>query len=290
MKNALVKNAATVDRVNKLRGSDPERPVAARSEWTWIALVCVLLGVSGGIRYWRDWQFRSLSKESEASPFPLKELPKVLGNWRAVEGSETKLDPQVARAAGSSDHLIRTYVNENSGETVSVLVLYGLAQIVFGHTPELCYPATGFRLVTQPRVIELRVPGSTTLARFGAEIYAKNRAGIGSCYEEVYHSFLHAGQWWTGTEVKNRWKSFRYHAGMFKVQVQRQVSGILTEDSSIEGLLGKIAEQIERRLAEGRINQEKTASTAGIENRSSPQIRGQGAVAFKRRGNGRLLY
>src|SRR3954447_6992815 len=87
-----------------------------RYEWTWILLAAVFLGISGGYRYWRDWQFQSLSKENERPPFSLKDFPKILGEWREVEGLETKLDPEIARIAGSSDHVIRTYINEKTGE------------------------------------------------------------------------------------------------------------------------------------------------------------------------------
>src|SRR3954466_10930706 len=73
-----------------------------RHEWTWLILAGVFLGISGGHRYWRDWQFQSLSKENQSSPFPLKEFPKALGEWHEVEGLETRLDPEIARIAGSS--------------------------------------------------------------------------------------------------------------------------------------------------------------------------------------------
>ena len=61
----------------------------------------MLLGISGGVRYWRDWQFHSLLKESEAPPFALGEIPKVLGAWHAVEGSDDTLEPEIARIAGA---------------------------------------------------------------------------------------------------------------------------------------------------------------------------------------------
>ncbi|MGZ3353684.1 MAG: exosortase-associated EpsI family protein, partial [Isosphaeraceae bacterium] len=99
----------------------------AKLEWRWIALVCMLLVVSGAIRYWRDWQFQSLSRESEMPPFPLKEFPKELGSWRVFEGSEATLEPDIARIAGASDYLIRTYVDEKSGESAVVMIIYGLA-------------------------------------------------------------------------------------------------------------------------------------------------------------------
>ena len=115
--------------------------------------------MSGGIRYLRDWQFQSLNKESEKPPFPLKEFPKTLGDWHEVEGTEITLDPQIARIAGSSDHLVRTYINGRNGEQVSVMILYGLAYLV-GHTHPMpvilppdskAYLRRGMLISTSPR-------------------------------------------------------------------------------------------------------------------------------------------
>src|SRR6478752_2231905 len=80
-----------------------------KSPWSWMVITCVLLGISGGIRTWRERQFQTIEREGSACPFPLKELPYVMGNWKAIEGSETQLDPEIARIAGSSDHVIRSY-------------------------------------------------------------------------------------------------------------------------------------------------------------------------------------
>lgn len=105
-------------------------------DWEWLILICMLLASSGGIRYWRDWQFQSLLKESEVPPFALGEIPDVLGAWHAIEGSENTLEPEIARIAGASDHLIRTYVDEKSGQTATVMILYGLAYIVWCTHPK----------------------------------------------------------------------------------------------------------------------------------------------------------
>jgi uncharacterized protein DUF3485 len=245
MNNALIATTAT----NEARDESLEpskRPT--RFEWRWIAFVCMLLGISGGIRYWRAWQFQSLSKESEVPPFPLKEFPKDLGGgWRAVEGSETTLEPEIAQIAGASDHLIRTYVGD-SGESVVVMILYGLAYRVWPHTPDVCYPANGFKSVPPSGDVEIQVPDTTTKARFRMQNFVKFKTGQGD-YREVYHSFLNAGEW--GLDMAKNWKSFRHHPGMFKVQVQHQGSSLSgnTESNSVKQLLGRIVVEIERRSA-----------------------------------------
>ena len=220
-------------------------------EWRWIIVVCTLLGVSGGIRYWRDWQFYSLLRKSEVPPFALGEIPNVLGNWHAIEGSENTLEPEIARIAGASDHLIRTYVDEKSGQSTVVMILYGLAYIVWAHSPDVCYPASGFESVSPSRDqdIDIQLPDKSTFARFRLQHFRKSRAGQ-TDYRVVYYSFQNAGQW--GLDMANNWKAFRYHPGMFKVQVQCQASTSEKIDkSSVQELLARIVQEIEQRTAPG---------------------------------------
>jgi len=228
--------------------SQPSRP-PARFEWRWIALICMLLVISGVARHGRDWQFQSLSRVSEVPPFALSEFPKELGSWHVAEGSETTLEPDIARVAGASDHLIRTYVDEKSGESAVVMILYGLAFRVWPHVPDVCYPASGFKLVPPSDDFDIQIPGTTTKARFRMQNFAKFKAGERD-YREVYHSFRNAGEW--GIDMAKNWKIFRCHPGMFKVQVQHQgsSSGEKRENDSVEQLLGLIVREIDRRVAE----------------------------------------
>jgi hypothetical protein len=91
------------------------------------------------------------------------------------------------------------------------------------------------------------VPETAIKARFRERNFAKYQTGAG-IYQQVYYSLRNAGEW--GLNLENRWKSFRYNPGMFKVQVQRQVAAVgKAENSSLEELLGKIIQEIEQRLA-----------------------------------------
>jgi len=248
MSNTLIEDASKVSAA-KLRVSPTFRlsqlaEKASVSPWGWLAVTCLFLSISGGIRLWRELQFRSLVLESKASPFPLSEIPKELGSWHAVEGSDTGLDPETARVAGSSDHIIRCYTDYKTGETVSILVLYGLASSVFAHTPDVCYPAAGYIPKTAVDR-ELSLPGSATLVRFRASLFVKTVAGL-SQYREVLCTFFHNGTWLP--EGASRWKMFRYHPGMFKIQIERITSELSSEGSPSESLLKAVAQVIESRV------------------------------------------
>jgi Protein of unknown function (DUF3485) len=242
----------------------PRRPAAARaamSPWMWMAVTCLLLGISGGIRVWRDWQFATLAGKSEPAPFPLAELPRTLGTWQAGAGEDTQLDPGVARFAGASDHIVRGYLDEKTGEKASNLVLYGLAWKVFAHTPEACYPAAGYQLVKGPIDRSIAVPGVEGPVRYRWAIYMKRVGGI-SRYEESYYTFRHNGEWLP--DVADRWKLFRYQPGLFKIQIQHPVSSLSENgEGPCESLLVENVRQISSRLsAAGRGPTGAPASTA----------------------------
>jgi hypothetical protein len=223
----------------------------AASPLKWMAVTCTLLAISGGSRAWRDWQFTAHSDEQSTSPFALSEIPNVLGDWSMVPGSATTLDPETAQIAGSSDHIIRHYTRSKSGETVSILVLYGLATRVFGHTPEACYPSAGFAVERPMTEHKLTSPGSPKSATYSAGVYSNQKQATIS---EVVYSFRHAGEW--TPEAASRWKRFRSYPGMFKIQIERHVNVSAVEapienSPSVE-LLGELMQEVETRLAKSR--------------------------------------
>jgi hypothetical protein len=222
------------------------------SPWALAIATCLLLAASGGIRFWRDHQFRVIARESETCPFPLREFPKVLGTWYAdADGTreEPRLDPEIARIAGAAAYFVRNYTDKKTNETVLALVLYGPADSVFGHSPEICYPASGYRQIGDSVAHQFSDPTSPSPMRFRSAFFSKDVGGI-TRYEEVYYTFYHNQQWLP--EVANQWKSFRYHPGMFKLLLQRQTTDLSTENSPTESLLKEIVREINVRLAQTR--------------------------------------
>jgi hypothetical protein len=236
--------------------------------WTWMVVTCVMLGISGGVRFWRDYEFRALAEEYANCPFPLKDFPRELGNWRGVDGSDAQLDPLIARLAGSSDHLIRTYVDEKSGERVTALVLYGPALNVYGHSPEQCYPSTGFTALREPKDRSFSLPDGSGGGQYRYGYYVKRIGATTEC-TEVFHGFLYDGQWLAS--AADRWKSFRYHPGMFRVMLDRQIAGVPNEENTdndlvMESLFRAIAGEITKAIQ----SSERTAPAVESVAKSGP--------------------
>ena len=116
----------------------------------WAIVACSLLAISGGVRLWQDRRFEQEKGYLEDCPFPLAALPNTIGGWRLLDGGDQPLDNETIRITGSTEHIQRFYVDELTGVTMGVLVLFGPAEPVLPHTPQVCYPATGYTEIEEP--------------------------------------------------------------------------------------------------------------------------------------------
>ncbi len=254
MNSASVKatKSAPASTLNKPPASTIERsaPKYLMSPWPLMIGACLLLATSGGIRFWRESQFETIARENEKCPFDLNELPKTLGTWHVDnEGTPPTLDAEIARIAGANAHVLRNYIDQKSGAVVLVLILYGKANSVFGHSPEICYPANGYQRVMPPVDHQFSDSTSRFPVRFRSAYFSKNVGAINRC-EEVYYTFRHNEQWLP--EVANEWKLFRYHPGMFKVLLQRPTTDPSTQNSPTESLLREIVREVDVRIAQSK--------------------------------------
>ena len=114
-----------------------------------------------------------------------------------MKGEEQVLPEETLQIAGCSDYIARTYINKQTGVTLSVLVAFGPAERVFGHSPVVCFPAFGYQLEASAE--RRNLPVDTTERRSSraptdALIYSKPNGGTDELVE-VYYSFRHDGQW-----------------------------------------------------------------------------------------------
>ena len=234
------------------------RPPARKGgPWTWAAIACVLLGASGVVRAVQDRRHDDERNYVETCPIPLASLPKKLGVWRLVEDGDKKLDPLTMRITGGSDYMMRAYADDLTGVTLVVLLLFGPAEPVLPHVPEICYPSSGYANVDGPSDASIKyglgkdadgrpIDGQ---ARFRTAVYQK-AIGRMTRREAVYHSFRLDGQW--SPDIGAGRKFPRRNPGIFKIQVQRQVvqGETLGKGDPIEQFLAILLAEIEGEIRE----------------------------------------
>jgi Protein of unknown function (DUF3485) len=71
----------------------------------------------------------------------LKNVPEDIGDWH---GTDLPVEEQVKMTSGARGYVSRSYKNALTGETVTVWLIVGHAKDVMRHTPDVCYPSSGF--------------------------------------------------------------------------------------------------------------------------------------------------
>lgn len=86
-------------------------------------------------------RFQGSNMTEEQFAALLKNVPEKIGDW---EGTDMPVEEQVKLTAGARGYVSRSYKNAITGETVTVWLIVGHAKDVMRHTPDVCYPSSGF--------------------------------------------------------------------------------------------------------------------------------------------------
>jgi Protein of unknown function (DUF3485) len=70
-------------------------------------------------------------------------IPLKVGDW---VGEDLPVDDEVRQTAGAVGYVSRSYRNAKTGERVGLWLIVGHSRDVCRHTPNICYPASGFKV------------------------------------------------------------------------------------------------------------------------------------------------
>ncbi len=115
------------------------------------------------------------------------QLPPEVGDWI---GREMTVTAQELNAAGAASIVRRVYTDRQSGTTIGMTLICGRAGPVSKHTPEVCYPNSGFEAVSQPARITINGENSD---RFWVQRFRK--PGVGQGFVSVVYGWNTGGKW-----------------------------------------------------------------------------------------------
>jgi len=70
-------------------------------------------------------------------------IPKEIGDW---QGTDQPVGEIERKTAGARGYLSREYKNTITGEAVGVWLIVGHSKDIMRHTPDVCYPSSGFTM------------------------------------------------------------------------------------------------------------------------------------------------
>ncbi len=86
-------------------------------------------------------RFKDSNIKAEQFAKLLQDIPEDIGPWH---GEDLEVEEQTRRTAGAVGYVSRAYRNVRTGEIVRLWLIVGHARDITAHTPEICYPASGF--------------------------------------------------------------------------------------------------------------------------------------------------
>lgn len=87
----------------------------------------------------------------------LTRLPEQIGPWRSTKAEP--LSDDVLQMLDCRAHEARIYVNDETGETVGLMLLAGAAGPLVSHTAEVCYGSAAYEIVEPPASQKIRGSG-----------------------------------------------------------------------------------------------------------------------------------
>jgi hypothetical protein len=141
----------------------------------------------------------------------LPSVPMDVGEWHATDAG--KSDERVRKESGAAGELNRVYRNP-AGEEVRVMIMCARFRDVFYHTPDRCYPAAGFEMLTEPQldVIDL---SNGEVAQFFTTTFRKSEP-TGTHEERGFWSWSANGSWLAPSNEKITFAGTR---ALYKVYV-----------------------------------------------------------------------
>ncbi|NOZ39329.1 MAG: exosortase-associated EpsI family protein [Planctomycetes bacterium] len=129
-------------------------------------------------------------------------VPLNIGEW---EGEDLPVDEVVRKTAGAIGYVSRRYTNVTTGKTVVLWLIVGHSRDITRHTPNICYPSSGFRQ-TGSQVRHLIELSDGTEANFYTAKFEKEDA-FSRNKERVFWTFNHPGaNQWEAPEEGPRWR------------------------------------------------------------------------------------
>jgi len=171
-----------------------------------IGLVAASTLLSGAIHGWMSDRWGP-PRNALAAAEKLQDIPDRFGNWELQSSDE--LAESVLTMLECIGYTFRTYVNQETGETVRVGVLLGPSGAMSVHTPEICFSSRDYTVFEERRRVAIENAGG----EFWALTFRANN--LDADMLRVYYGWS-TGEGWSAPEEPR----FTYAGSPFLYKIQ----------------------------------------------------------------------
>jgi len=141
-------------------------------------------------------------------------VPARVGEWRCEDQT---LDAEAAARAGIKGHIYRTYRNERTGATVTLLIVCGRPGPISVHTPDICYEGAGYEPMGSPALRQFQFADGRTQPFWSLRF---RKPGVTAGQLEVLWAW-NGGAGWIAPD-NPRIATARYRA-LYKLYISREI-------------------------------------------------------------------
>ena len=191
-----------------------------------MAIICAVAGLlMVGMtfleaQYSDRWASSNVSAEEFAKKFA--KVPKTIGKW---EGTDLPVDEQVRRVAGAVGYVSREYEHSETGDKVTLWLIVGHSRDICRHTPDICYPSSGFHKQSRENIPYTMVFGDKSADFWTNSFILANDKGRG--LKRVFWTWYKPGKQdgvnWEAPEYQ-RWH-FGNARALYKMYFSNQMPG-----------------------------------------------------------------
>jgi len=147
-------------------------------------------------------------------------VPLSIGAW---EGEDLPVDEVVRKTAGAVNYVSRKYTNVNTDRSVVLWLIVGHSRDITRHTPNICYPSSGFRQAGSQLRHNIDLSNGKPAVFYTAKFEKED--ALSRNIERVFWTFNHpAENQWEAPEQGARWR-YGLSKSLYKLYLTSTVLG-----------------------------------------------------------------
>ncbi len=122
----------------------------------------------------------------------LQGVPKQFGNWKMGDSGSGTLSDAEIRQLEPFGFIVRTYVNQTTGQQMGVTVILGPVGPIGAHTPDVCYTGRDWKTYHERKEITVQSSGEARDRLWGLTLES---TGLQGQMLRVYYGWTVGGEW-----------------------------------------------------------------------------------------------